>query len=568
MQYKISILTLAVTSMLSGCGGSDQQAAVPPKAAVIPAATPITVSTNGIISGFGSIVVNGVHYSTDSTTISTDDNLKAAEQELAVGMMVQLEGSINADGKTGTAKSVKYSAQLEGPVTFIDLANKTLTVLGQIVAVDDLTVYERVSLNTIKVGDVLEVSGYFKAPGQFYASRVELETKQQSLLKMYGVVSELNTADQTFHLGNLVVSYNSARFEDFTQAQLANGLAVKVKASSYNATTNKLVASEIDLEKSSTATTDKVWLEGVISNYQPDKSLMLNGQTFLLSMDTRFEYGQRSQLANGLSIKLQAIPVTNGWKAEKISFNQQAVLKLSGNVSALDLNNNTFSIGSTTFVVTAQTLFKDDSNRAIRYFDLKSLVVNDYVEVAAFKNVDGVNVALKVERENSGSADGSIELKGVPSAIDANGFTLFGKNILTDANTRYESNDAWLSKSQFFNLLNSTSVVKVQAVASGNQLLAVKLEIDSDQDKDNGNKAGKVEFKGAVTTKSSQQIEVNGYKILLTPSTKLQLGKAKNMTASAFIAGLLVGEIVKVEGTADLNNVVTATEVEADRDND
>lgn len=568
MQYKISILTLAVTSMLSGCGGSDQQAAVPPKAAVIPAATPITVSTNGIISGFGSIVVNGVHYSTDSTTISTDDNLKAPEQELAVGMMVQLEGSINADGKTGTAKSVKYSAQLEGPVTFIDLANNTLTVLGQIVAVDDLTVYERVSLNTIKVGDVLEVSGYFKAPGQFYASRVELETKQQSLLKMYGVVSELNTADQTFHLGNLVVSYNSARFEDFTQAQLANGLAVKVKASSYNATTNKLVASEIDLEKSSTATTDKVWLEGVISNYQPDKSLMLNGQTFLLSMDTRFEYGQRSQLANGLSIKLQAIPVTNGWKAEKISFNQQAVLKLSGNVSALDLNNNTFSIGSTTFVVTAQTLFKDDSNRAIRYFDLKSLVVNDYVEVAAFKNVDGVNVALKVERENSGSADGSIELKGVPSAIDANGFTLFGKNILTDANTRYESNDAWLSKSQFFNLLNSTSVVKVQAVASGNQLLAVKLEIDSDQDKDNGNKAGKVEFKGAVTTKSSQQIEVNGYKILLTPSTKLQLGKAKNMTASAFIAGLLVGEIVKVEGTADLNNVVTATEVEADRDND
>lgn len=568
MQYKISILTLAVTSMLSGCGGSDQQAAVPPKAAVIPAANPITVSTNGIISGFGSIVVNGVHYSTDSTTISTDDNLKAAEQELAVGMMVQLEGSINADGKTGTAKSVKYSAQLEGPVTFIDLANKTLTVLGQIVAVDDLTVYERVSLNTIKVGDVLEVSGYFKAPGQFYASRVELETKQQSLLKMYGVVSELNTADQTFHLGNLVVSYNSARFEDFTQAQLANGLAVKVKASSYNATTNKLVASEIDLEKSSTATTDKVWLEGVISNYQPDKSLMLNGQTFLLSMDTRFEYGQRSQLANGLSIKLQAIPVTNGWKAEKISFNQQAVLKLSGNVSALDLNNNTFSIGSTTFVVTAQTLFKDDSNRAIRYFDLKSLVVNDYVEVAAFKNVDGVNVALKVERENSGSADGSIELKGVPSAIDANGFTLFGKNILTDANTRYESNDAWLSKSQFFNLLNSTSVVKVQAVASGNQLLAVKLEIDSDQDKDNGNKAGKVEFKGAVTTKSTQQIEVNGYKILLTPSTKLQLGKAKNMTASAFIAGLLVGEIVKVEGTTDLNNVVTATEVEADRDND
>jgi hypothetical protein len=566
MKYKISVLTLAITSMLTGCGGGEQQATVQPKAAVTPPATTTTVTTNGIISGFGSIVVNGVHYSTDSTTISTDDNQQADEQELAVGMMVQLEGSINADGKTGTAKSVKYSAQLEGPVSFIDLANKTLTILGQIVAVDDLTVYERVSLNTINVGDVLEVSGYIKAEGQFYASRIERETKQKSPLKIYGIVSELNTTDQTFRCGNLVVSYSSARFEDFTQAQLANGQLVKVKAGSYDATTNKLVASEIDLEKSSSATTDKVWLEGVISNYQPDTSLMLNGQTFLLSADTKFEYGQRSQLANGVTLKLQAIPVTNGWKAEKISFSQQAKLKLSGNVSALDLNNNSFTIGSTTFVVTPQTLLKDDSNRAVRYFDLKSLVVNDYVEVAAFKNADGVNIALKVERENIAATDSTIELKGVPSAIDVNGFTLFGKNVVTDDNTRFESNDALLSKSQFFALLSTTTVVEVHAIAADNQLLAVKLEIDSDHDDDN--KVGKVEFKGAVTAKSDQQIEVNGYKVLLTPTTKLQLGKTKNMTTPAFIAGLQVGEIVKVEGMADLNNIVTATEVEADRDND
>lgn len=566
MKYKISVLTLAITSILTGCGGGEQQATVPPKVAVTPPANTTTVTTNGIISGFGSIVVNGVHYSTDSTTISTDDNQQAAEHELAVGMMVLIEGSIHADGKTGTAKSVKYSAQLEGPVSFVDLANKTLTILGQVVAVDDLTIYEQVSLNTINVGDVLEVSGYIKAPGQFYASRIERETKQKSPLKIYGIVSELNTTDQTFRCGNLVVSYSSARFEDFTQAQLANGQSIKVKASSYDATTNKLLASEIDLEKSSSATTDKVWLEGVISNYQPDTALMINGQTFLLGADTKFEYGQRNQLANGVSIKLQAVPVTNGWKAEKISFSQQAKLKLSGNVSALDLNNNSFSIGSTTFVVTPQTLLKDDSNRAVRYFDLKSLVVNDYVEVAAFKNADGVNIALKVERENNASTDSTIELKGVPSAIDANGFILFGKNVVTDANTRYESNDALLSKSQFFALLNTTTVVEVRAVAAGNQLLAVKLELDSDHDDDD--KVGKVEFKGAVTAKSAQQIEVNGYKVLLTPATKLQLGKTKNMTTPAFIAGLQVGEIVKVEGMADLNNVVTATEVEADRDND
>lgn len=140
MKHKISVLTLAVTSMLAGCGGGGgEQVPVNQNVAVTPPAKTTTVTTNGIISGFGSVVVNGVHYSTNSTTISTDDNQQAAEQELAVGMMVQLEGSINADGTTGTAKSVKYSAQLEGPVSFIDLANKTVTILGQIVSVDDLT---------------------------------------------------------------------------------------------------------------------------------------------------------------------------------------------------------------------------------------------------------------------------------------------------------------------------------------------------------------------------------------------------------------------------------------------
>ncbi len=62
MKYKISVLTLAITSMLTGCGGGEQQATVQPKAAVTPPVTTTTVTTNGIISGFGSIVVNGVHY--------------------------------------------------------------------------------------------------------------------------------------------------------------------------------------------------------------------------------------------------------------------------------------------------------------------------------------------------------------------------------------------------------------------------------------------------------------------------------------------------------------------------
>ncbi|MDZ7903183.1 MAG: DUF5666 domain-containing protein [Rheinheimera sp.] len=187
------------------------------------------------------------------------------------------------------------------------------------------------------------------------------------------------------------------------------------------------------------------------------------------------------------------------------------------------LTNNTFTIGTTTFVVTAQTVLKDDSSRAVRFFDLKSLVVNDYLEVAAYKNTEGANVALKVERENGGASDGSIELKGIPTAVTADGFTLFGREIVTDSNTRYENDDAVLTKTEFFALLTATTVVEVHAIPVNGKLLASRIEIKAPRKPGDGNKAvGLVEFKGALTAKRELQIEVNSFTVNIKPATKLK----------------------------------------------
>ncbi len=568
MNNKVSILMFSSSLILAGCGGGDTTETNPDLGSGS-SPTTSTVTTSGTITGFGSVIVNGVHYSTDGSTISTDDNPSALEKDLAVGMYVELEGSVKSDGSSGSAKSIKYGAQIEGPVTFIDLANKQLTVLGQIVVTDDLTVFERTTLDTIKVGDILEVSGVVKAPGQFYASRVELETDQTNSFKLFGAVANLDTVAQTFTISNLKVKYSTARFEDFTMADLANGQAVKIKAQTYDQTTNSIIATVVDLQKSAKATTEKVWMEGIVSSYQPDVSLVLNGQTFLLSADTKFEYGLKSLLANGVSIKLKAKQVANNWQAEKISFVHQAIIKLSGNVTAIDLTNNTFTIGTTTFVVTPQTVLKDDSNRAVRFFDLKSLVVNDYLEVAAYKNADGANVALKVERENGGSADGSIEIKGIPTAVTADGFSLFGREVITDDNTRYENSDAVLTKTEFFALLTATTVVEVHATPSNGKLLASRIEIKAPRKLgDDSKPVGLVEFKGALTAKRELQIEVNGYTVNIKPLTKLKIGDTRNMTATDFINALVIGETVKVEGIADANKVVAAVEIEAEREKD
>ncbi len=101
------------------------------------------------------------------------------------------------------------------------------------------------------------------------------------------------------------------------------------------------------------------------------------------------------------------------------------------------------------------------------------------------------------------------------------------------------------------------------------KLLASRIEIKVPRKPGDGSKAvGLVEFKGALTAKRELQIEVNGFTVNIKPATKLKIGTTKNMTATDFINGLIIGETVKVEGIADANKVVTAIEIEAEREKD
>ena len=109
-------LILCSSIILMSCGGgssnssSDSSNNPPPP----PVIEPPTTNTTGVITGFGSVFVNGVKFETSTTEISTDDNDAASESDLQVGMIVTLSGEISEDGATGTANSIHYEEQLKG----------------------------------------------------------------------------------------------------------------------------------------------------------------------------------------------------------------------------------------------------------------------------------------------------------------------------------------------------------------------------------------------------------------------------------------------------------------------
>ena len=180
---KITSVSLAIAAVIGltacggGGGGSDSTASSP--------ATSGSTITSGVITGFGSVFVDGVEFETDESSFSLDDGDDGMENEdgLAVGMVVTVTGTVNADGKTGSAEHIEFDDELEGIVNANNVVadgTGTMTVMGQSVFIKTTTIFESDvadidSIDKVAAGNVVEVSGFSSGDGRVYATRIEVK---------------------------------------------------------------------------------------------------------------------------------------------------------------------------------------------------------------------------------------------------------------------------------------------------------------------------------------------------------------------------------------------------------
>jgi len=168
----------------------------------------------GAITGFGSIFVNGIEFATNGSTFDVDDDSVATERDLALGMVVTVIGTINDNGVTGVASSIKYDDDVEGPVANTpvedaDMITKTFTVFDITVVINkNTTVFSNTGYDSIAKNDLVEVSGFFNGVGALVATRVEKEgalVLGVSKVEIKGSVSGFNGVG-TFTLGGITVT--------------------------------------------------------------------------------------------------------------------------------------------------------------------------------------------------------------------------------------------------------------------------------------------------------------------------------------------------------------------------
>lgn len=226
MSVKLSSVVFLAVSVFSlvSCGGGGGTSSPATGATTAPA------SSSGTVQGFGSVVVNGCRWATLGAEVHDDFGNPLGVSNLAMGMQVQIDGSVGTNGANCLAEDIEVAREFAGEISAV--GTNQFTVLGQTVVVNSNTFYKGFAAATfdqIAVGTFVEVYGLKASDGSVLATLVERKQSSADLTNGYearGVVSNLNTSLRTFNLGSLLIDYSNLTTEP---AGLANDVVVKVK---------------------------------------------------------------------------------------------------------------------------------------------------------------------------------------------------------------------------------------------------------------------------------------------------------------------------------------------------
>jgi hypothetical protein len=397
--FMIGIATLALVTACSS-GGESGTGLQPSQ------------TTVGEISGFGSIFVNGVEFNTDNATL-TIDGQPASETNLSVGMVVTVNGTVNADGVTGTASSVTAKTEVEGLVFENNyLVDSTINVMGQTIHISHDTQFksEVINITTLEQlvagSTVVEISGFSDGKGNIYATYIKaVESGIASEVKLHGIVNNFtgDASSGSFSIGdkNIIVQYDaSTTFDHMSATDLANGLYVSVESAGYSS--GAVQAKEIQAEElNHESQGSEVELQGVVTDDSgvavDNGQFELNGRVVQYDTMTQFEGGDWTAIQNEVKLDVSGtVQADNSILANEIKFREESDNEIEGSVEFIGDHMLVLNDGANTVTITVNELtkYEDDSNRTFNFSDI---MLNMMIEAKYYFDSDlGINVATSI----------------------------------------------------------------------------------------------------------------------------------------------------------------------------
>ena len=513
-----------------GGGGGGGTASQPPTSSNPPPATSTKVSASGVITGFGSVYVNGVRYDTSAADIEFEDEGRKSEDALRLGMKVKVEGEREGDNRR--ADRIRYDDDLEGPVSAIqpDAANPSLgsfTVAGQDVTVDDNTVFDDsigdnngdgstdlLDLDPANGMIVVEVSG-FQTEGGILATRVERDDDRQAGdeddAEVKGYVTDLDETAGTFRIRALTVAWtpDDLDSEDFPDGTLSEDLFVEVEGTLLADGT--LDADSIEREDDFGRGDDdegEFEIEGILQAVDTASSpntITIDGNTIPVGDASRLtgHVGERVELegtfdADGVLI------LDDG--DDGVKFERENSVRTEDRVETVGTGSFFTRLGLEITPTGASRIEDDDADDGDRLTPdafLARVSAGDYVEARGYPESDGSVIWMRIERDGD-EDDQDCELRG-PVADGSVGdpfFVIQGVTVdtaqITSAGGFRDENDVAIGRDEFFSRLAAGDVVEADSIDSGGcsdgLLIAEEVEFERDDgvagNDDNGGMSG------------------------------------------------------------------------------
>ena len=407
MKIKLTALVVSAAFLLASCGDAVTLAE---------GGMTGTGITAGRITGFGSIYVNGIHYDVDNATFDRNGTQVSDQSSFAAGEFITVTGSVNTDGVSGVATQVKFDGLVKGTVEAIATDAKSISILGQTIQIDLLSVLHGFDqLADLQLGNLVEVSGDRLPSGVIKATSLALladNYQSTDSLQVVGAISHLKPELKTFQMNGLTVNYSTASLVAWNGKALANGQLVQVIASQLPES-GVLNAQQLSLQASEGKYPEKsrLELEGIVSAISSASRFSLAGQSVVTSSSTQFVGLTSSSLAVGLTVEVEGTVDASGLlQAKRVMLRDVSAnngQELAGQITAIDKTLNTISLAGYTLYLdngsmllknaqTAKRLAQRGSHHDVTKFD--DLVVGDYIEATVIQFADGTWHVLRLDR--------------------------------------------------------------------------------------------------------------------------------------------------------------------------
>jgi hypothetical protein len=497
---KLGAVLIVAVLTAAGCGGSsgggDSVSPPPPTTPPPPPSGGIIRSGvavgAGPITGFGSIIVNGITYNTDAASFTRDDN-PSSQEDFKVGETVIVKGTISDDNSNAVAETVELDEIVEGPVSSIN-ADGSITVLGQIVtiglnaSVDDSC---PASLDDASIAAV-EVFGNVDGTGVIDATRIECKTALEvDEYEINGTVSGLDTTNFRFSINGLQVNYANAVIDNNFPGGTTNiseDDPVEVKGLPANfddsGATPVLGASKVDYRGGvlSGSEGDHYEVEGFITDFSSATQFNLKVGTLTIAVTTTdstvYEGGSAADLGNNLKLEVEGdINSSDVLQATKIEIKSSTNVRVVGLVDAVSTANSTITIlGITVNTSTLSTRFEDKTDARIEPFGIGDVAIDNFIEARGQELPEGQITAFLVERDDP---DPDTELRGFtePGSVVTDSaaagyresFQVLGVTIDMGSVEIYrDTNDLPILADEFW------SVIEIEAAGGNGYLVDIK----------------------------------------------------------------------------------------------